>query len=93
MVIDGSAVALPPLQPTLPERESMMHGTLAVGVATLLAFAAVFRHKNPLGNALHAAERGVPFLRAWQSGHPGDYVTWITVGTAVLGGCFVLLLR
>ncbi|HEU5400213.1 MAG TPA: complex I subunit 5 family protein [Terriglobales bacterium] len=93
MVIDGSAVEVPRLRTAPPESESMLRGILAVFVIAVIAFATVFRRKNPLGSALHGAERGVPFLRAWQSGHPGDYVTWITVGTAVLGGCFVLLLR
>ena len=64
-----------------------------VTIATLLlALATVFRRKTPLGRLLERSERGVPMLRAWQSGHPGDYVTWITVGTAAIGCCFMLLL-
>ncbi len=93
MVIDGNTVDVPPLQPPHSEREGLLHGSLAVVVAAVIAFGTVFRRKNPLGKVFYSAERGLPFLRAWQSGHPGDYVTWITFGTAVLGGCFVLLLR
>lgn len=37
--------------------------------------------------------RGPGELREWQSRYPGDYVAWMTFGTAALGGCFVLLLR
>jgi multicomponent Na+:H+ antiporter subunit D len=37
--------------------------------------------------------RAVRVLRSAHSGHPGDYVTWITIGTAVLGVLFLTLLR
>jgi multicomponent Na+:H+ antiporter subunit D len=32
-------------------------------------------------------------LRAVHSGHPGDYVTWITVGVAILGAVCAFTLR
>ena len=32
-------------------------------------------------------------LRAVQSGHPGDYVLWLTVGLAVFGSASLFLLR
>jgi hypothetical protein len=32
-------------------------------------------------------------LRTLQSGHPGDYVMWITVGVAAVSAAFVLFLR
>ena len=93
LVIDGARVSNPPLQPSPSGRESMVRGGVAALVALALALFTIFRRKFPLGNVLDRAERGIPLLRAWQSGHPGDYVSWITLGTAVLGGCFVLLLR
>jgi hypothetical protein len=32
-------------------------------------------------------------LKAVHTGVPGDYVMWITVGTAVIGGVWTLTLR
>ena len=93
IVIDGSTVAIPPLQPSAPEGGSMLRGAVAGALAVVIALLTVFARKVPLGGLLDRGERGIPLLREWQSGHPGDYVSWITVGTAVLGGCFVLLLR
>ena len=36
---------------------------------------------------------GVAPLRAAHSGHIGDYVAWLTFGTAVIGGLFALTIR
>ncbi len=35
-----------------------------------------------------AAERALVGLRRLHSGHVGDYVTWLVVGTVVFGGIF-----
>ena len=74
--------------------ESMLHGVLATALALLLALTSVYRHKLPkklrLGPYL---ETGLQPLRALQSGHPGDYVLWLTVGVACFGLFSVLLLR
>ena len=41
-----------------------------------------------------AAVRGpTAALRAVHSGHVGDYVAWLTVGLAILGGAFAVALR
>jgi multicomponent Na+:H+ antiporter subunit D len=37
--------------------------------------------------------RGLAPLRAAHSGHIGDYVAWLTFGTAVIGGLFALTIR
>lgn len=92
-VIDGITVATPPIEPLPPQRGSMIRGAIAAALALCIALFTIFREKLPLGKILYSAERGIPILREWQSGHPGDYVSWITFGTAVLGACFVLLLR
>jgi multicomponent Na+:H+ antiporter subunit D len=93
VVIDGSTVAIPPLQSSLSEGDSILRGGISAILAISIALLTVFARKVPLGVLFDRTERGIPLLREWQSGHPGDYVSWITVGTAVLGGCFVLLLR
>ncbi len=93
MVIDGATVELTADYAPAPGHAGRMRGAIAAGLAMLLALATVFRLRNRFGRVLEYFERGIPVLRAWQSGHPGDYVTWITVGSAALGGCFLLLLR
>jgi multicomponent Na+:H+ antiporter subunit D len=76
-----------------------MHGAAVRGMvglflAAALACASVFRMKLPrkasLGTML---ERGFDPLRALQSGHPGDYVAWLTVGLTTLGTAVQTLLR
>jgi hypothetical protein len=39
-----------------------------------------------------AVRAGSSRLRALHSGHPGDYVAWITVGAAAFGVLFALTL-
>lgn len=69
-------------------------GCLAVALAAGLAATSVFRDKIPRRLRLGAfMERGVPALRAMQSGHPGDYVLWITIGLAIFGLASVTFLR
>jgi multicomponent Na+:H+ antiporter subunit D len=71
-----------------------LHSLLALGLAVLLAASSVFRLKVRrtlrFGPAL---ERGLKPLRDMQSGHPGDYVLWLTVGLAIFGSAAMLLLR
>lgn len=93
IVIDGSSVATPLLEPPPPETGSMLRGAVACVLAFGIALMTIFRKRVPLGAMFDRAERGIPLLREWQSGHPGDYVAWLTFGTAALGGCFVVLLR
>ena len=93
IVIDGSRVTTPPLQPLPGESGSILRGAVAAALAAGVALLTVFRRRLAFAGILDHAERGIPFLREWQSGHPGDYVSWIAFGTAALGGCFVLLLR
>jgi len=60
----------------------------------MIVLGTVFRDR--VGKALAFTkymELGRSVLRKAQSGHPGDYVAWLTFGTAVLGVCFVWLLR
>ncbi len=71
-----------------------LHGLLATALALGLALTSIYRHKLArrlrLGSYL---ETGLQPLRALQSGHPGDYVLWLTTGVAVFGLLTVLLLR
>ena len=69
-------------------------GLLSVISALLLAATSVFRERIPrlfrVGGFL---ERGIPTLRAMQSGHPGDYVFWATAGLSGFGFAALILLR
>lgn len=71
-----------------------VRGGIASLLALLLALSSVFRLRLPRWMRLGAVLEGPmrPF-RELQSGHPGDYVMWLTVGVAGLGCAFVFLLR
>ena len=93
-VYTGQAVAM-----TLPSWHkavagAAMRGLLGVVLAAALALTSVFRLRLPRWIRLGASmEHGIPALRAMQSGHPGDYVAWLTVGLAVFGSAAMVLLR
>jgi multicomponent Na+:H+ antiporter subunit D len=71
-----------------------LHSLLALALAILLAASSVFRTKLRRPFRIGAAlENGLKPLRDMQSGHPGDYVLWLTVGLAIFGSAAMLLLR
>lgn len=73
---------------------SAIRGTIAFFVAGCLACTSVFRVR--LRRSLRVGaflESGIRPLRAMQSGHPGDYVLWLTVGLAVVSSAAIFLLR
>lgn len=77
-----------------PLMSSIVRSSIAGALALLLALASIFRERlsNPL-DFTRRLELGSTVLRKLHSGHPGDYVAWLTFGTALLGGMFVLFLR
>jgi multicomponent Na+:H+ antiporter subunit D len=93
-VYTGQNVAV--MQPSWRQAfpEAALHGAIALLLAILLAANSVFRLRFPrkfrFGPFL---ERGFGPLRSMQSGHPGDYVMWITVGLAIFGLSVQVLLR
>ncbi|HEY0785115.1 MAG TPA: complex I subunit 5 family protein [Acidobacteriaceae bacterium] len=92
-VYTGTAAAATPLAAAdLSHRAAALHGSLAGVLALLLASTSVFRQRLPRALRLGAFLEGpLPWLRNLQSGHPGDYVTWIVVGAATLGCCLLFL--
>ncbi len=72
-----------------------LDGVIALALASALALTSVFRGRLPrwlrVGSFLEGDR--LLFLRDLQSGHPSDYVLWITIGLAVFGSCSLLLLR
>jgi multicomponent Na+:H+ antiporter subunit D len=75
-------------------RDSVVRGTLALLFAALLACTSVFRSRLKRSLRIGAfLESGFRPLRLLQSGHPGDYVLWLTIGLACMGAVNLLLLR
>jgi multicomponent Na+:H+ antiporter subunit D len=71
-----------------------LHGVLAFILGILLASTSVFRSRLAKPFRIGAfLESGFSPLRAMQSGHPGDYVLWITVGLATCGSVALLAMR
>jgi multicomponent Na+:H+ antiporter subunit D len=88
-----------PVQATGPDwtgalRASAMRGVAACGLGLLLACTSVFRTRLKRYFRIGAfLESGFRPLRVMQSGHPGDYVLWLTVGVASFGTVVLFLLR
>jgi multicomponent Na+:H+ antiporter subunit D len=103
-VVYSSITVRPPLLTTLLNEShvssthelltSGLHGVLATLLAICVALTSVFRLRLPrrlrVGPTL---ESHVSFLRTLQSGHPGDYVLWLTVGIAIFGSATLWLLH
>jgi multicomponent Na+:H+ antiporter subunit D len=87
VVLDGRTVARPPRPPVALEpgsTSSLLYASGAVLVALALA---------GFGLRPHRATRPVALLKTVHSGVIGDYVTWLTVGTTLIGGVWALMLR
>ena len=83
-----------PVPAAAPLSEAIWHGAVAVLLALALAATSVFHARLPRPLRLGAyLENGYRPLRDLQSGHPGDYVLWLTTGVAAFGWAAVLLLR
>lgn len=74
--------------------DSAIRGVAALLLAALLAGTSVFRSRLRRSFRIGAyLESGLHPLRVLQSGHPGDYVLWLTIGLATVGASTLLLLR
>jgi multicomponent Na+:H+ antiporter subunit D len=65
---------------------------LTVCGSFLIGWLSLYRARRPRWMTAVLA-RGLAPLRAAHSGHIGDYVAWLTFGTAVIGGLFALTIR
>jgi multicomponent Na+:H+ antiporter subunit D len=94
-VYKGDTTLLPlSLDADLRLSPAATHGAIASVLALMLALTSVFRGR--LTRFLRAGaflEGPLRALRTMQTGQIGDYVTWMTIGTAILGSAFVFLLR
>ncbi len=83
-------------EPRLPLAPGILRGCVATVLAVLLALGTLFWEDVPVLGALNAKRLALAIvrpLRVLHSGAIGDYVTWITFGTAVIGVAFAWLLR
>lgn len=92
LVYSGATIPehLPGWREELPA--SAVHGVSAFMVALALACTSVFRAR--MARQLRVGpllESGLGPLRALQSGHPGDYVLWLTIGLATFAGTLLLV--
>jgi multicomponent Na+:H+ antiporter subunit D len=98
-VLDGQTLPAPPRPPVSIEHtttDSVLYGIGGLLIAVGLALAGLFRRRLPqLARTTLRCTLGPPLaaLRSAHSGIVGDYVAWITVGTAVIGGVWALLLH
>jgi multicomponent Na+:H+ antiporter subunit D len=98
-VLRDRTLPAPPRPPVAVEHtttDSVLYGIGGTLIAVGLALAGLFRRRIPeLVRAPLRSILGPPLaaLRLAHSGVVGDYVAWITVGTAFLGGVWALLLR
>jgi multicomponent Na+:H+ antiporter subunit D len=60
----------------------------AVAVAGVALFGGELRRRVPA-----RAAATLTGIRNLHSGHPGDYVAWLTFGAAAFGGAFAVVLR
>ena len=98
-VLHGHPFPPPPSLPVTIRHtslESALYGASATLVALGLALVGLYRRRLPRSVGLVARRTLAPpihVLRVLHSGVVGDYVTWVAVGTAVLGGVWAVLLR
>jgi multicomponent Na+:H+ antiporter subunit D len=98
-VLRGHEAPPPPRPPVAVEStatDSLLYGTGGTVIALALALVGLYRRRLPeLVRRCLRTVLGPPLgvLRLAHSGVIGDYVAWITVGTAVVGGVWALLLR
>jgi multicomponent Na+:H+ antiporter subunit D len=75
---------------------SIFYGLAGTVAAAGIALLALFQHRLPrvpVARARSAFGPRLTWMRDLHSGHVGDYVTWLTVGVASLGGILAVALR
>jgi multicomponent Na+:H+ antiporter subunit D len=89
VVLDGSAKTLREVRSEPASSGGFFSGVGAAAGAMALALTALFVRRFPQRlrrNAWRVGHPPLAALRTLHSGHVGDYVVWIIVGTAILGG-------
>jgi multicomponent Na+:H+ antiporter subunit D len=81
-VLEGREVAVQAVEPAVPRTKDVLLSLAALAGAGIVA-----------AGALRRPRIVVPGGRYLHSGHVGDYVTWLVVGTAAFGAAFAYVLR
>jgi multicomponent Na+:H+ antiporter subunit D len=98
-VLHGRPVAPPQNLPVTIRHtslDSLLYGAGATVFAFALAGLGLYRRRLPralVATAERTLALPISVLRSLHSGVVGDYVTWVAVGTAVLGGVWAVLLH
>jgi multicomponent Na+:H+ antiporter subunit D len=92
-VLEGRASPLPAKPPPHGVTfSSLLYGAGAVLGAALLAALSLVEPRRQLAKLTRRAAPVVGFLRTAHSGHVGDYVAWLTAGSAAFGILLTLAL-
>ncbi len=94
--LDSALLPIYAPEPKLPLLPGIIRGCVSTLLAVLLALATLFWEAVPVFGGMDVkkvALTAVKPLRILHSGAVGDYVTWITFGTALIGVAFAWLLR
>ena len=87
-------VALAAAEPTGITLSAVLTGTGSAAGALVLAFLALYWHRLPLLRRGYEPGAGLTApIQRFQSGVLNDYVTWIVLGLACLGGILALVIR
>jgi multicomponent Na+:H+ antiporter subunit D len=84
------------LGPAVPTASMVLSGIVSAGGAIVFALLSLFSARLPAALRKVGARLGGPaagLLRRAQSGHVGDYVTWLTLGVAAFGAVCAFALR
>jgi multicomponent Na+:H+ antiporter subunit D len=92
VVLDHASQAPVPAGEWKTTTSSVLWALVTVFGSALVGFASLYRARLPR-RVSGAMVRGLAPLRAVHSGHVGDYVAWLTFGTAVIGGLFAITIR
>jgi multicomponent Na+:H+ antiporter subunit D len=102
LVLNGTRTATPaaiyPMAPSDVTAAAVITALASVAGAVLLALAALYWRRLPVlragqGRGAAAATAISDFSRGLQSGVINDYITWLVVGVAAIGGILALIIR
>jgi multicomponent Na+:H+ antiporter subunit D len=91
-VLQHRTTPVPPPESWHTTTSSIVWSIVTLGAAIAVGFGSVYRNRMPEAVTRTLTAAYAP-LRAVHSGHIGDYVAWLTFGTAVIGGLFAVTIR
>jgi multicomponent Na+:H+ antiporter subunit D len=92
VVLDHHAAPSVPAEHWRTTTASVVWSLVTLVGSLALGWASLYRQRLPRA-AARVLARSLQPLRVAHSGHIGDYVAWLTFGTALIGGLFALTIR